>query len=42
MDSIFLSTIVAKSDDDQRASHSITAILRFNVWISCSTMPVAL
>ena len=42
MDSIILSTNVAKSDDDQRASHSITAILRFIVWISYSTMPVAL
>ena len=42
IDPIILATIVARSAEDPRGSCSITAILRFNVWIRRSTIPVAL
>ena len=42
IDFIILATIVARSENDQKGSCSITAILPFNVWINLSTIPVAL
>ena len=42
IDSIIFATIVARSDADHNGSCSMTAILRFIVWINLSTIPVAL
>ena len=42
IDSLIFATIVARSDEDHNGSCSITAILRFIVWINISTIPVAL